>query len=315
MATTTTTMGASAVRREASTKRASSMRRRERLWGLAFVTPISLQVILFCAIPVGIAIFAGFTNWNGLSGRRDFVGLDNFFEFLTDKYFWIAAGNTLVMLLPIPFYIFFGILFAIGCHRGTPGSTTFRVLFFLPYVSSIVALVVLWKWIFNYQYGLVNEFLALLGIQGPDWLGDPAWIKTTIVLMIGWKMIGITSIYIFAALKNIPDVYYEAARIDGASAARQFFQITLPLLTPAIFFLTIVGIIGSLQTFVEVQLFTSDGGRNYSAATITYYIWQKAFGSNELGLASAAAFFFALVILAVTLVQFRLSRRWVYEGE
>ena len=109
--------------------------------------------------------------------------------------------------------------------------------------------------------------------------------------------------------------YYEAARIDGASAIRQFFQITLPLLTPAIFFLTIVGIIGSLQTFVEVQLFTSDGGRNYSAATVTYYIWQKAFGANELGLASAAAFFFALVILAVTLIQFRLSRRWVFEGE
>lgn len=296
-------------------RRASRMRRRERIWGLAFVTPISLQVILFCLIPVGIAIFAGFTNWNGLSGRRDFVGLQNFAEFLTDKYFWIAAGNTLVMLLPIPFYLLFGILFALGSHRGTPGSTVFRILFFLPYISSIVALVVLWKWLFNYQYGLVNQALALVGIQGPDWLGDPAWIKTTIVIMIAWKMIGITSIYILAALKNIPEVYYEAARIDGASPARQFFQITLPMLTPAIFFLTIVGIIGSLQTFVEVQLFTSDGGRSYSAATITYYIWQKAFGANELGLASAAAFFFALVILGVTLIQFRLSRRWVYEGE
>ncbi len=315
MTTTTTTMRASALERDATTRRRSSMRRRERLWGLVFVTPISLQVILFCVIPVAIAIFAGFTNWNGLSGRHDFVGLDNFVEFLTDKYFWIAAGNTIVMLLPIPFYLFFGILFAIGCHRGTPGSATFRVLFFLPYVSSIVALVVLWKWIFNYRYGLVNQFLAVFGIQGPDWLGDPAWIKTTIVLMIGWKMIGITSIYIFAALKNIPDMYYEAARIDGASPVRQFISITLPLLTPAIFFLTIVGIIGSLQTFVEVQLFTSDGGRNYSAATVTYYIWQKAFGANELGLASAAAFFFALVILGVTLIQFRVSRRWVFEGE
>jgi multiple sugar transport system permease protein len=298
-----------------TTRRASSMRRHEKIWGLAFVTPISLQVILFCIIPVGIAIFAGFTNWNGLSGRRDFIGLDNFAEFLTDKYFWIAAGNTVVMLLPIPFYLIFGILFALGSHRGTPGSTVFRVLFFLPYISSIVALVVLWKWIFNYQYGLVNQALAVFGIQGPDWLGDPAWIKTTIVLMIAWKMIGITSIYILAALKNIPGVYYEAARIDGASTVRQFFQITLPMLTPAIFFLTIVGIIGSLQTFVEVQLFTSDGGRNYSAATITYYIWQKAFGNNELGLASAAAFFFALVILSVKLIHFRLSRRWVFEGE
>jgi multiple sugar transport system permease protein len=219
------------------------------------------------------------------------------------------------MLIPIPFYLLFGILFALGGHRGTPGSTLFRILFFLPYVSSIVALVVLWKWIFNYQYGLVNQALAFVGIQGPDWLGDPAWIKTTIVMMIAWKMIGITSIYILAALKNIPQDYYEAARLDGASSVRTFFRITLPLLTPAIFFLTIVGIIGSLQTFVEVQLFTSDGGRNYSAATITYYIWQKAFGLGQLGLASAAALFFALVILGATLIQFRLSRRWVYEGE
>lgn len=295
--------------------RSRRINRREHAWGLAFVTPIALQVILFSLVPVGIAVFASFTDWNSIRDTRDFVGLDNFAEFLGDKYFWIAAGNTLYMLIPIPFYLLFGILFALGSHRRTPGSTLFRVLFLLPYVSSIVALVVLWKWIFNYQYGLVNQALAAVGIQGPDWLGDPRWIKPTIVIMIIWKMIGITSIYMLAALKNIPDVYYEAARLDGASPVRMFFQITLPLLTPSIFFLTVVGMIGSLQTFVEVQLFTSDGGREYSAATITYYIWQKAFGSGQLGLASAAAFFFALVVLVLTLVQFRLSRRWVYEGE
>ncbi|EIC06708.1 ABC-type transporter, integral membrane subunit [Microbacterium laevaniformans OR221] len=292
-----------------------NFQRRERAWGLLFVAPISAQVILFTLIPVVIAAFAGFTDWSSISGITGFVGLDNFAEFLGDKYFWIAAGNTIVMLLPIPIYLIFGVLLALGSHRGTPGSTLFRILFFLPYVSSIVALVVLWKWLFNYQYGLINQGLALIGIQGPDWLGDPAWIKTTIVIMIAWKMIGITSIYILAALKNIPISYYEAARLDGASTVRVFFQITLPMLTPALFFLVIVGIIGSLQTFVEVQLFTSDGGQDYSAATVTYYIWQKAFSLGELGLASAAALFFAVVILAATLFQFWLSRRWVYEGE
>lgn len=298
-----------------STRRVGLMRRRERIWGLVFVGPISLQVLLFCIVPLGIAIAAGFTNWNVIKGTYDFVGLDNFAEFLTDKKFWIASGNTLFMLLPIPFYLAFGILFAIGCHRNTPGNKVFRVLFFLPYISSIVALVVLWKWLFNYEYGLINQLLRdWFGIQGPNWLGDPAWIKPTIVIMIIWKMIGITSIYVLAALKTIPEEYYEAARLDGASPLRMFFQITLPLLSPAIFFLTIIGVIGSLQTFVEVQLFTSDGGRNYSAATVTYYIWEKAFMSNEIGLASATALFFALVILGVTLLQFRLSRRWVYEG-
>jgi multiple sugar transport system permease protein len=293
----------------------SRMKRREALWGYAFVTPIFLQLTLFFLVPVLFAVVAGFTNWNVVKGDYDFVGVDNFAEALSDKRFWIASGNTLYMLIPIPFYLFLGLLFAIACNRNTPGNRIFRVLFLLPYISSIVALVLMWKWIFNYQYGLVNQALAFFGIQGPDWLGDPDWIKPTIVIMIAWKFIGITSIYLLAALKNVPDVYYEAAKLDGASSIRAFFSITLPMISPTLFFLTVVGVIGSLQTFVEVQLFTSDGGREYSAATITYYIWQKAFGRSEMGYASAVAILFAVAILAVTILQFRISKRWVYEGE
>ncbi|CAN5537786.1 sugar ABC transporter permease [soil metagenome] len=298
-----------------SLKRLGVNTRTERRWGYLFITPIFLQLALFFAVPVVFAIVAGFTNWNVVRGTYDFVGLDNFAEALSDKKFWTASGNTLFMLIPIPFYLVLGLLFAIACNRNTPGNKVFRVLFLLPYISSIVALVLMWKWIFNYEYGLVNQTLAIFGIQGPNWLGDPDWIKPTIVIMIAWKLIGITSIYLLAALKNIPDVYYEAARLDGASPIRSFFSITLPLISPVLFFLTVVGVIGSLQTFVEVQLFTSDGGREYSAATITYYIWQEAFGQSEMGYASAVAVLFAIVILAVTLIQFRISRRWVYEGE
>lgn len=295
---------------------ANTMKRRERLWAMIFIAPITAQVLLFVALPLVIAVMAAFTDWNLVSGSRTFVAFENFSGFLTDEKFWIAVGNTFYMLLPIPFYLVFGILFALGCHHKTPGSHLFRVLFFLPYVSSIVAVVVLWKWLFNYQYGLVNQSLMQwFGIQGPNWLGDPEWIKRTIVLMIIWKMIGITSIYILAAMKNIPDSYYEAARIDGASPPRMFFSITLPLLTPVLFFLTVIGIIGSLQTFVEVQLFTTDGGRDYSAATITYYIWEKAFGTGDMGYASAVALVFGLGILVLTLFQFKVSDRWVFEGE
>lgn len=280
------------------------------------ITPSILQFLLFALVPTAIAIYSGFTNWNILKGTRDFVVLDNFSTFLQDPKFWTAFGNTLYMLIPIPLYLILGLLFAIGCHRNTPGNRFFRVVFYLPYISSIVALVVMWKWLFNYQYGLVNQALmAVFGIQGPDWLGDPVWIKRTIVLMITWKMVGFVSIYLLAALKNIPDTYYEAARLDGASVFQQFRKITLPLISPILFFLTVVGIIGSLQTFVEVQLFTSDGGRDYSAATVTYYIWQKAFEFNQMGYASAVALAFGLLILAVTIFQFRISRTWVYEGD
>ena len=294
----------------------SEAKRRETRWAIFFIAPITLQFVIFAVVPLVIAIAASFTDWNLLSGNISFVGLYNFTTFLTDGKFWKAVGNTIYMLLPIPFYLAFGVLFALGCHHNTPGNKIFRVLFFLPYVSSIVAVVALWKWLFNSRYGLVNQGLyAVFGIEGPDWLGDPEWIKRTIVIMIVWKMIGITSIYILATMKNIPDSYYEAARLDGASPVRQFFSITLPMLTPILFFLIIVGLIGSLQTFVEVQLFTSDGGRDYSAGTVTYYIWQNAFGTSEMGYASAVAVFFGLAILALTLIQNRVSRHWVYEGE
>jgi len=291
-------------------------RRDERRWGLVFITPVMLEFLLVVAVPVAIAVFASLTNWNILRRSRSFVGLANFAQALTDDRFWIALRNTFFMLLPIPVYLFFGLLLALACHRRTPGSKAFRLLFFLPYISSIVALVAMWRWLFNYKYGLVNQaLLAVFGVQGPDWLGDPKWIKTTIVIMIAWKLIGLTSIYLLAALNSIPDTYYEAARLDGASTLQQFRQLTIPLITPTLFFLTVVGIIGSLQTFVEVQLFTTNGGRNYSAATVSYYIWQRAFGNNQIGYACAVVLLFGALILAITIFQMRMSKRWVYEGE
>ena len=287
----------------------------EAAWGLAFIVPSMIQVLFFFLIPAAFCIYAGFTNWNVLQRSQSFVGMANFAELFGDPKFWKAAGNTIYMLIPIPIYLFLALLFAIACNRGTPGNRVFRVLYYLPYISSIVALVVMWKYLFNYQYGLINSVLSLFDIQGPNWLTDPDWVKRTIVIMIAWKLIGITSIYYLAALKNIPGTLYEAAKIDGASPLQLFVRITLPLTTPITFFLLTVGAVGSLQTFVEVQLFTTDGGRNYSAATLVYYIWQKAFGvSGEMGLASAAAAIFGLFIMIVTVLQFKFSKKWVYEG-
>lgn len=294
----------------------NKMKRQERIWGFLFITPSLLQFLCFFIIPVCFCVYAAFTDWNVVRVNRHFIGLGNFAEIFADKKFWIAAGNTFYMLIPIPLYLFLALLFAMACNRKVPGNKVFRALYYLPYISSIVALVVMWKWLFNFEYGLVNNALfSLFGIKGPNWLGDPKWIKRTIVIMITWKLIGITSIYYLAALKNIPGSYYEAAKIDGASSLQQFGRITVPLITPITFYLTIIGIIGSLQTFVEVQLFTSDGGRNYSAATLIYYVWQKAFVSNALGYACAVAVLFGLFILVVTAIQFKVSGKWVYEGE
>ena len=289
--------------------------RREGIAGLLFVTPQLIYFLLFFLLPLGICIYVGFTNWNILSPNRMFTGLRNFERLFADPKFWTALQNTFYMLIPIPFYLCFALAFAYCCHKKILGEKVFRVIYYLPFISSIVALTLIWKWLFNSQYGLVNNFLGLFGIDGPDWLGDPVWTKRMIVIMISWKMIGIISIYYIAALKNVPSTYYEAAQLDGATSWQQFRKITLPMLTPTTFYLLITGMIGSLQTFLEVQLFAPDGGRGYGVGTIVFYIWQKAFDSSQMGYACACASIFGLFIMILTIAQFAVSRKWVYEGE
>lgn len=295
--------------------RRSKLMRREGIAGLLFVTPQLIYFLLFFLLPLGICIYAGFTNWNILSPNRMFTGLRNFERLFADPKFWTALQNTFYMLIPIPFYLCFALAFAYCCHKKILGEKVFRVIYYLPFISSIVALTLIWKWLFNSQYGLVNNFLGLFGIEGPDWLGDPVWTKRMIVIMISWKMIGIISIYYIAALKNVPSTYYEAAQLDGATSWQQFRKITLPMLTPTTFYLLITGMIGSLQTFLEVQLFAPDGGRGYGVGTIVFYIWQKAFDSSQMGYACACASIFGLFIMILTIAQFAVSRKWVYEGE
>ena len=295
--------------------RRSKLMRREGIAGLLFVTPQLIYFLLFFLLPLGICIYAGFTNWNILSPNRMFTGLRNFERLFADPKFWTALQNTFYMLIPIPFYLCFALAFAYCCHKKILGEKVFRVIYYLPFISSIVALTLIWKWLFNSQYGLVNNFLGLFGIDGPDWLGGPVWTKRMIVIMISWKMIGIISIYYIAALKNVPSTYYEAAQLDGATSWQQFRKITLPMLTPTTFYLLITGMIGSLQTFLEVQLFAPDGGRGYGVGTIVFYIWQKAFDSSQMGYACACASIFGLFIMILTIAQFAVSRKWVYEGE
>lgn len=296
-------------------KRRSRLKRNEGIAGLLFVTPSMIYFFVFFLLPLVICIYASFTNWNILSVKRTFVGLRNFEKMFADPKFWTALKNTLYMLIPIPIYTAFALAFAYCCHKKILGEKVFRVIYYLPFISSVVALVLIWKWLFNSQYGLVNNFLALFGVEGPDWLGDPVWTRRMIVIMISWKMIGIISIYYIAALKNVPKEFYEAASIDGASPWQQFRTITLPMLTPTTLYIVVMGMIGSLQTFVEVQLFSKDGGRGYGLGTIVYYIWQKAFSSSQMGYACAVASIFGLMIMTLTVAQFVLSKKWVYGGE
>ena len=296
-------------------KKKNNMARKEGIAGLIFISPTIIFFLLFFLVPLIICIYASFTNWNILSPKRLFIGFRNYEEILTDVKFWKALKNTLYMLIPIPIYLTCALLFAYSCHKKIIGEKVFRAIYYLPYISSIVALTLIWKWLFNSEYGLINNFLLKFGISGPNWLNDPVWTRRMIVIMISWKMIGITSVYYIAALGNISKTYFEAAKIDGATSMQQFFKITLPLITPTTFYLMTVGIIGSLQTFVEVQMFASDGGRGYGVGTIILYIWQKAFSSSQMGYACATASLFGLFIMILVILQFVFSKKWVYGGE
>lgn len=291
--------------------------RKETLWAYLFIAAPLLQFAIFFAAPLCFAIYASFTNWNVLSPRIEMIGFENFKTMFQDPYFWKAFSNTSFIVLAVPVYLILSLVLAMGFNRKFVGNSVFRLIYYIPFISSLVALSVMWKWLFNTEFGIVNNVLSsVFHITGPDWLGDPHWIKITIMLMIIWKMVGVAAIYFLAALQNIPKSYYESALIDGASGLKQFWYITFPMLTPITFYLLVTYCIGSFQTIVEVNMLTPEGkgGMNYSAGTVVHYMMQKGFSNNEMGYACGVGIIFLIFVMTITLIQFKLSDKWVYEG-
>lgn len=185
-------------------------------------------------------------------------------------------------------------------------------MYYVPVVSSLVAVAILWVWVFNYDYGLLNTIIkALTGQHGPNWLGDEMWVKVSMIIFMVWKGLGTSIILYLAGLQSIPRDYYEAARIDGANSWQLFRNITIPLVSPVTFYLLITGLIGGFQVFVEVQVMVPNGGTNYSAATVVYYLYDKAFSNRQMGYGSAIAFILCIIIFIVTLINFKGQDKWV----
>ena len=280
---------------------------KEGIAGLLLVTPQIIYFLVFFLLPLGICVYAGFTNWNILSPLRKFVGLRNFDKLFSDPKFWTACKNTLYYLIPIPFYLTFALAFAYSCHKKILGEKVFRVIYYLPFISSIVALTLIWKWLFNAKYGLVNLFLGLFGIAGPDWLGDPVWTRRMIVIMISWKMIGIISIYYIAALKNVPSTYYEAAKIEGANRWQMFTRITMPSITKTTFLVSTMLIIGTFQVFDQAFVLTK-GGPGNATITLVYYIYNNGFKNLNMGYASSISLVLFAIILLMTVINTKINK-------
>ncbi|WP_368975520.1 carbohydrate ABC transporter permease [Caldifermentibacillus hisashii] len=290
----------------------SKLYRKESRAAFLFILAPLLGYLLFTLYPLLYSIYASFTNWNGL-GLMQVVGLDNYISLLSDEYFHKALFNTVFMMLGIPIGLILSLLLAMGLNRGIPGTTTFRVIYYIPVVSSLAAISVLWQWAYNGDYGLVNQFLGLFGIDGPNWLQNTATVKPALIIMTVWKGLGYSMLLYLAALQSVPKVYYEAAQLDGANSFQRFRHVTWPMVKPVTFFLVITSIIGGAQMFTEINIMTPTGGPEYSSATVVFYIWQKAFNNLQMGYASAMSVVLGILIFIVTLIQFKINDKSSFE--
>lgn len=294
-------------------------RRRQALTGLAFASPFLIGFAVFIAYPVAASGYYSFTDLN-LFQPPHWVGLANYAEMAGDEDFWMALGNTVYLTaVGVPLSILIAISGALVLNLPVRGQPVFRALVYLPSIVPVVVGGYLWRWLLNAQYGFVNYFLGLVGLDGPGWLVEPEWGKPAIVMMTLWTVGGTTIIYL-AALKDVPRELYEAAALDGAGPISRFRHITWPTLSPVTLFQVIVTTIAYLQIFTQPYLLAQTrlnnvgSGPGQSMLTYGMYLFQNAFSFLKMGYASAMAWTLFLVTLAITFVILLSSRRWVHYG-
>lgn len=284
---------------------------KEYLWAYLFISAPILGFLLFAFIPICFSVYVSFTKYDAFN-PPEFQGLGNYTKLLFhDELFWKTMFNTLYAAVGIPLGMALSLGIAIALNQKIFGINFFRTAFFLPTISSVVALTLLWKWIFNSDFGLLNYFLGMLGINGPAWLNDEHWAMPAMIIQGVWGGLGFHMVLYLAALQGVSAALYEAAEIDGANGFQKFRYVTLPGISPTTLFILITSIIGALQDFSRFMIMT-EGGPNYSTTTIVYYLFLNAFRYMSMGYASAMAWLLGIVIMLITVLNFWLSKRWVH---
>lgn len=289
------------------------MRIRPHLTGWLFALPFLLVFAVFLAVPIVASLVLSFTGF-GLANLRDwfsadFVGLDNYSQLFSDERFQKAARNTAVfVVVGVPLTIGAGLAAALGLNQAIGRiQSFFRVGYYLPVVTSIVAIAVIWRYLLNPDFGLVNSALDLVGIDGPNWLGETSTALASIIALGIWRNFGFDMVIFLAALQGINPVLYEAAKVDGATPWDIFRRITLPLLRPTILFLAVITSAGYLQLFEEPFVMTG-GGPLDSTLSVAMYVYQQGFNFLNLGYAAAIAYALFVAIVVLTFIQFRLLK-------
>jgi multiple sugar transport system permease protein len=287
-----------------------SLRRREALSGYLFIAPAVLGFILWTAGPMVYSAWMSLHEWNMVQPAK-YVGLGNFREMWHDKLFWQSLKVTIIYAaVLVPLFQILSLLTALLLNSSVRGVTFFRAAFYVPVVVPVVAASFLWGWIFNPEFGLLNSYLRKLGFDKILWFQDPHWAMTAMIIMSLWSF-GATMVIYLAGLQGIPAHLYEAAEIDGAGAFRKFGTVTLPMMSPVIFFNFVLGLIGALQAFTQAYIIT-DGGPQNSTLFYTLYIFRKGFTDFEMGYASALAWVLFFIVLVLSLLVFRSFGRMVY---
>jgi multiple sugar transport system permease protein len=282
----------------------------ELIWVWVFLAPTLIGLLFGTLGPVLAAIGISFTDWDVIT-TPIFAGLDNYKRLVGDPTFSKALVNTLYYVgVMVPVSTILAVLFAFLLNQKLRAVTWYRTAYFLPVVSSTVAVALVWSWIYSKDFGLLNYVLRQFGVDPIGWLSSTAWAMPAVIVMGIWGNLGAGIVIFLAGLQSIPETYYEAASVDGANSFQRFFRITIPLITPSLFFYFIITMIDAFQTFESIYIMTRGGPVN-STTTIVYYIYRNGFRNFKMGYASSQAIILFLVIMVLTLLYWRLQERWV----
>jgi len=294
---------------------ARKRRNRNNLIGWCFLLPSFIGFLLFRFLPIISTTILGFTDWNLVSGIGgiQFNGVDNFIQIAKDKTFWIAFGNTFAFVLgSVPVTIILALILAVILNDKVFLKGGIRLMIYLPYISSLVAVSVVWLNLFSPSYGPINTVLQSLGISNPPgWVTSSEWALPALMIISVWQSVGYYMVIFVAGLQGISPSYYEAARIDGASGLRCFFKITIPMLTPTLFFVLITSVINSFQNFTLVNVMTQ-GGPGTSTMVLVYYVYRMVIKYSKVGYACAVSVVLFIILFIITAIQLGTQKKWVH---
>ncbi|KGA99047.1 sugar ABC transporter permease [Alkalihalobacillus alcalophilus ATCC 27647 = CGMCC 1.3604] len=289
------------------------MKKQDYMWAYLFIAPCFLGLFIFNIGPIFYTIYLSFTEY-GSFGQVSWIGLENYVRLFQDPNVWMALKNTFIFTaIAVPTSVFFSTVVAVLLNQKIRGVTMYRTLYFLPVITMPAAVGMVWKWLYNGDYGLINHVLGFFGIQGPYWLVDSSFALYAVIVVAIWSTIGYNMIIILAGLQNISPSYYEAAEIDGAGPFAKFAKITVPLLTPTLFFVSVISIISTLQTFELIYMMVGiDSPVAFDTQTLVYLFYREAFINHDLSYGATISINLFVIILVATIFQFYFQKKWVH---